>query len=184
MAAATKEQLLNQRNIRQELDNKRQFLTVYESTLADPILVRQDKIEAIRAGHKENEVTINELLLPQHSAAVGEIREAIKQQQATMTRLLGEARQAQSDLQQELDNALAADKQAIVDRELLRDQVREQSQALEKKKKKIVKWYLDWNVTSPSAKNACKSYLLVKTPPTLNLPAMASCCAPMLTLAL
>ena len=135
MAASTKEQLLNQREIRQDLDNKKQLLTVYEATLADPILVRQDKIEAIKAGNNEQQVTINELLLPQHSAAVGEIREAIKQQLATMNRLLAEARQAQEDLQQELDNALVADKQAIQDRETLRDQVREQSQALEKKKK-------------------------------------------------
>ena len=135
MAASAKEQLLNQRKIRQELDNRLKFLKYYKTTFADPILVRQDKIEAIKAGNNEQQVTINELLLPQHSAAVREIREAIKRRQATKQRLLTEANQAQEDLYQELENELNADRQAIAYRETLRDQVREQSQALERKKK-------------------------------------------------
>ncbi|TVR44697.1 MAG: hypothetical protein EA402_06345 [Planctomycetota bacterium] len=134
-ASALREQGLLAQRERQALDNVNQRLQRVLASMDEPLEVRRSMVEAIRAANNEEQVAIRELLLPQHSAAVGEVREATQQHQRRLTELLTEARRAQGDLQQEEGNALRAAIQADEDRRRLRDQVREQSQALERVRK-------------------------------------------------
>ncbi|TVR46616.1 MAG: hypothetical protein EA402_02440 [Planctomycetota bacterium] len=134
-AASAREQWNNAQREVVFLRQRASSLDRQSRTLAEPIELRRAKIADIREGNRDEEMAVRDTLLPNHFTAVAEIAEAIERFEATRTTLLANARRAQGDLQQEKNNSLAAAIQADEDRRRLRDQVREQSRALEQIKK-------------------------------------------------
>lgn len=141
VAASYYEEWSHLQGKRVALERQRTPLTARAAFLSDeranPILDRQSMIEAIRASNQEEMVAIREILLPQHSASLGEIRINTQKHQEAILALLADARRAQEDLQTEKAGALRASIQADNDRLRLRQQVQEQSRELERMRKEF-----------------------------------------------
>lgn len=135
-ASAVYEEWVLKESERKRLAQEKAYLEKLDLSLAEPRLTRLAKLEDIKVKYDEEKSAVDELLLPNHVIAVAEIKENTQKQLDTLRRLLAEADKAQDDLQTEEDNTLRLERQADEERLELRAEVQEQSQVLERLKKK------------------------------------------------